>query len=217
MMNLIILGPQGSGKGTQAMLIAKKLNLIHIDVGLALRQAARRKTKFGFKLDRIINKNKELVSDEIVRAVLSRDLKQISNKKGVILDGAPRRKDQIMEIEELLVDFGRKLGRIIYVKINQKESIQRISRRYNCSRCFRRYVLGKEIQSTKEKCPKCGGKVVRRVDDTPEGIKKRLSIFRKETLPVINHFKKVGLLLEVDGMKKTDLVFKDILDGLKKK
>jgi len=216
-MNLIILGPQGSGKGTQAMLLAKKLNLIHIDVGLALRQSARRKTKFGIKLDRIINKNKELVSNEIVRTVLSSDLKQLPTRKGLILDGAPRRKDQIMEIEELLGDFGRKLDRVVFVKISQKEAIKRISKRYNCSRCFRRYVLGKEIQSTKEKCQKCGGKVVRRVDDTPEGIKKRLSIFKKETLPVVKHFKKIGLLLEVDGMKKTELVFKEILKGLEEK
>ncbi len=216
-MNLVILGPQGSGKGTQATLLAKKFNLVHIDVGLALRQAAKHKTKFGIRLDRIINKNKDLVPSEIVRAVLTRDLKQISSKKGVILDGAPRRKDQIMEIEEILGSFERKIDKVIYVKISQKEAVKRISKRYNCLRCFWRYVLGKEIISVKEKCKKCGGKIVRRTDDTPEGIKKRLSIFRKETIPVIKHFKKTGLLLEVDGMKKTEAVFKSIMDELKKK
>lgn len=216
-MNIIILGPQGSGKGTQATLLAKKLNLVHIDMGMALRQAACRKTKFGIKLDRIINKNKELVSDEIVCNVLTLDLKKIPPKKGIIIDGAPRRKDQILEVEELLGGFGRKIDRAIFVNISQKEAIRRISKRYNCSRCFHHYVLGKEIKSAKEKCPKCGGKIVHRTDDTPEGIKKRLAIFRKETLPVIKHFKKFGLLLEVDGMKKTETVFKNILKGLNKK
>lgn len=213
-MNLIILGPQGSGKGTQAGLLSQKFNLVHIDMGLALRHAARKKTELGKKINRIINNKKELVPDEIAGKVLAEELKKISKSRGIILDGAPRRKNQIGLVEKIFSQSRRKIDKIIYVNISDRESVKRIFRRYECPNCFARFVLGKDIQSAKSKCPACGERIKKRMDDTPRGIRKRLGIFRKETLPVISHYAKEKKVLEVDGRKEIDKVFKEIVARL---
>lgn len=213
-MNLIILGPQGSGKGTQAGLLSQKFNLVHIDMGLALRHAAQKKTALGKKINRIINNKKELVSDEIAGKVLNEELKNIPKSRGIILDGAPRRKNQIDLVEKTFSQFGRKIDKVIYVNIPDRESVRRIFRRYECPNCFARFVLGKDIKSAKSECPACGERIKKRMDDTPQGIRKRLDIFREETLPVISHYAKEKKVLEVDGRKEIDDVFKEMVTHL---
>jgi len=210
-MNFIILGPAGSGKGTQAEFLIQKMNLFHIDIGLALREVAQEKSVFGKKIDEIINKKKELVPDSMIKKVLEKKLRNISKKIGVIIDGAPRRAGQIDEVENGLAKFGRKLDKIIYVNIPLKEAIWRISKRYQCSRCDARLVLNKDVKSPKSTCPKCGGKIARRMDDTPAGLKKRFSIFKQETLPVIEHYRKKKILIEVNGKNESGIVFRDIM------
>ncbi len=213
-MNLIILGPPGSGKGTQAEFLAEKFNLFHIDIGLALRQTAKGKTALGKKVAHVINAKHELVSDEIVFSVLSEELKKIPFQSGIILDGAPRRVDQIDEIEKAFSKIGRKINKVIYLKISDRESVKRISRRYQCSRCLARFVLGKDIKNPRYGCPVCAGKVQRREDDTPAGIKKRLKIYRSETTPVIRYFRKKRILLEINGGKEIDEIFKTLAKKL---
>lgn len=212
-MNIVILGPQGSGKGTQAELIAKKFKLTHVDMGLLLRAVANKKTKLGIKLNETINLKKELVENGEVGAVLRVGLKQIPSKKGIILDGAPRRLTQIGTIESVLAEYGRSLDWVIFIDIPEKESIERISKRYQCPKCFKRYILGKDIANESEEC-RCGGKIQRRLDDTPVGIKKRLQIFRQETLPVIREYGKRKILLEIDGTQSVATVFKKIEKSL---
>jgi adenylate kinase len=215
-MNLSILGPQGCGKGTQADMLTKKFHLEHIDIGLLLRQEALKKTKFGRTLNEIINHRKELVSDAIMAEVLISKLKKLKPTKGIILDGAPRRLSQIATIEESLISVGRKIDKVIFVRCSQQESIKRISNRYHCYNCSTHYVLGKDIKSPKEVCRKCGGKIVRRVDDTPAGVRKRLAIFKKETLPVIRWYKKQKKLIEVNGEEEIFAVQKKMAEQLKK-
>lgn len=215
-MNLIILGPPGSGKGTQADFLAKKYNLAHIDMGLALRQTAKEKTALGEKIAHIINAKRELVFDRIVFSVLNKELKKVPSRRGIILDGAPRRVDQIDEIEKAFKKISRKINRVIYLKISDRESVKRISRRYQCSRCFARFVLGKDIKNPRYGCPVCAGKIKRREDDTPAGIRKRLAVYRRETTPVIRYFRKKKMLLEINGEKKIGEIFKTLakkLDG----
>jgi len=210
-MNFIILGPAGSGKGTQAEFLIQKINLFHIDIGLALREAAQEKSVLGKKIDEIINKKKELVPDLMIKKVLEKKLRNVSKKMGVIIDGAPRRIGQIDEVENGLAKFGRKLNKAIYVNIALEEAIQRISKRYQCLRCDTHLVLDKNVKNPKSACPKCGGKIDRRTDDTPAGLKKRFSVFKQETLPVIEHYRKKKILIEVDGKNEPGAVFKDIM------
>src|SRR3989338_696713 len=216
-MNLIILGPQGSGKGTQAKMLAEKFNLVHIEMCSALRKQAAEDTPLGKKLDEIVNRKRELVSDDIVADVIREEAKRIPADKGIILDGAPRKMSQIDEAEDTFKENGRKLEKVIFVKISESESVNRISKRCACSKCGKGFILGKDPVNLKGICPECGGKIIRRKDDTPDGVKKRLEIFNRETIPVLDYYRNKGLLMEINGEKNINNVFEDIVNKLKRK
>lgn len=215
-MNIIVSGPQGSGKGTQAELLAKKYKLIHIEMGELLRELAEKKTKLGEKINEIINIKKEIAPDDIIEKTITQYLKKVPDKKNIILDGIPRRKSQIKLIGNIIAKSGRKLDKVIFINIPASASISRISNRYHCADCNAKLILGKDVKSPKSKCSVCGGKIMQRVDDTISGVKKRLAIFNKETMPAIKEYKKSGILLEVDGRGGIEDVFTRIIRGLKK-
>ena len=213
-MNLIILGPQGSGKGTQAALLAKRYALTHLDVGFLLRAGAARHTPLGRKLDRIINGKKELVSDMIVHDVLVDAFRHIPARRGVIIDGAPRRTSQIAHVKKALATFGRDIDRVIYVTVPQRESVARISKRFHCAACQCTFILGDDLTQNENRCRFCGGQIVQRKDDTPSGVRKRLAIFKKETLPVIAEYQKRKKVITVDGRKTIRQTLADIVKHL---
>jgi len=214
-MNIIILGPQGSGKGTQARLLADKFNLVIIGVGKALREVAKMDTPLGKQIYEIQNVKGALVPNEIFDKVLKVKFTSVPREQGLIIDGAPRVMDQVDYIEKTLKEFGRKIDEVIYINISEKETINRISKRWICSKCGTILIMRKDIQSETENCLKCGGKIIQRPDDTPENIKKRLDIFKSETLPVIEYFREKGKLLEIKGEQPVEKVFEDILKGIK--
>jgi len=135
-------------------------------------------------------------------------------KKGIVFDGAPRTVDQVEYMEEVLLSHGRKIDRVFFIDIPEEESIKRTSRRWNCKKCEAVLIMGKDIKKESNKCPKCGGEIFRRPDDTPEGVKKRLEVFKKETVPVLEHFSNKGLLAKVNGMKPVNKVFDQILENI---
>lgn len=214
-MNIVILGPQGSGKGTQALLLAEKFNLAHIEMGLLLRNVAQEDSKLGKEIDEIVNQQKELAPSEIVYSVLREEIDKISKENGVIFDGVPRTIGQIKEVEKILSEYGRKIDAVVYISLPFEESVSRITKRYGCKACKSRLIMKEDIHSPTDKCPKCQGEVVQRTDDTLEGITKRLNIFYKETLPVIEHYRKKGLVWEVDGKRNVESVYLDISEKLK--
>lgn len=216
-MNILIFGPQGSGKGTQSELLAKKLNLAHIEMGQLLRTATKKKTDLGGKLNDIINVKKELVSDEVIFEVLAEEIGYIPDDKGIILDGVPRRKTQIELIEKLLEKSCRSVDVCIYLDITEQESLRRIANRYACVDCGHKIVLGKDAISDKDDCPYCGGDIQQRADDTLEGIKKRLEIFYRDTRPVAEYYQEMGKLIDIRGEKAVEEVFQDILNALKER
>lgn len=215
-MNLVILGPQGSGKGTQADLLIKKYGLSHVDIGLALRNVAKAATPLGEKINEIINVRKELVSDHVIAEVLEHELSQIPAKSGVILDGAPRRVGQIDEVENAFKKSGRRIDKVIHVHIPETESVIRISKRYNCTQCQMHLILGKDVHNGDEACPSCGGRIEQRPDDTVAGVRKRLHVYRDETLPVVEHYRQQKKLVEVNGLQRVDQVFQEIVAKLEK-
>ncbi len=214
-MNIIILGPQGSGKGTQALFLAKKLNAVHIDLGKTLRKLAKEENPLGRELHEIIHVKKELVSDEVIMKVLIEEFKRIPNGKGIILDGAPRRIDQIKDVKQAFIDVGRNIDKIIFINVPDAESIDRVSKRYSCPKCHKHFALGENLASPSDLCPNCNGPVEQRKDDTREGVLKRLSIFKKQTIPVIEYFRKEGVLIEVDGTKSKNEILENIISRLK--
>lgn len=211
-MNVIILGPQGSGKGTQAEKLAQKFDAEHIDMGKFLREVAKLDTDLGREIHEIINVRKELVDDKILKKVLHVKLADLPREKGIVFDGVPRREDQLEYFSEALKEFGRKIDKVILITLSEEESIVRISKRRICEKCKKTFILGKDIQNESEKCSDCGGKIIQRIDDTEEGVIKRLDIFKTETLPVIEYFKKQGLLIEINGDQTVEKVFADILE-----
>ncbi|HOW60747.1 MAG TPA: nucleoside monophosphate kinase [Candidatus Moranbacteria bacterium] len=212
-MNLIIFGPQGCGKGTQAEKISEKYNLVHIETGNIFRKIGRENTSLGKKIS-ILNEKKEMIPDEIMVEVLGNELKKVPAEKGIILDSAPRLTSQITLIENMLKNINRSIDRAISITLSREESIKRISKRYICPSCNKQFILGEDIENKNMPCPKCGDQIRQRFDDTPEGVKKRLDTFQKVTVPVIEYYRKKDMLVEVDGRQSVEKVFKDIIENL---
>lgn len=210
-MNIVILGPQGSGKGTQAKLLAQKFGLDHFDAGRALREVARMDTPLGREVYEIQNVTKTLVPSRILREILHIRLNDLGREQGIVFDGIPRNVEQARYFEEALQEFGRKIDRVIFVDISEEESLKRIGKRFSCEKCKEAVIL-KENEA--EICAKCGGKLSQRADDTKEGIEKRLSIFKAETLPVMEYFEKKNLVSKIDGAQSVEKVFEDILANI---
>lgn len=213
-MNLVIFGPQGSGKGTQAELLAKKYNLQHIETGQIFREIAKENTSLGKMVADTIHEKKDMVPDEITVDILRKQLEKVPMEKGVLLDSAPRTMGQIDMVENMLRKIGRSFDKAIYIELPYEESIERISKRYMCPVCFRHFVLRKDIDSPENHCPTCHGPIIKRCDDTPEGIAKRLKVFYEVTIPVIEYYREKGILVEVDGRNDVDKVFENITNKL---
>lgn len=209
-MNIIIIGQQGSGKGTQAEMLAQKYNLEHLDVGGTLREISKINSPLGKEVHNVLNVTNGLISDEILFRVLRLKLSSLPREQGVIFDGAPRNLEQAKYLEILFKEFGRKIGQVIFINISETESLRRISSRWMCGKCKAILIMGKDIKKPADKCFKCGGGIRQRKDDTPEGVKKRLAVFKKETLPVVEYFQEKGLLIEVNGENQVEKVFQNI-------
>jgi adenylate kinase len=216
-MNLVILGPQGCGKGTQAEMLKNKFGLFHVEMGSALREVAKEDSELGRKVNEIVNIKRELVSNHLASEVLHNELKKDVDGKDLVLDGAPRRLDQIPLVEKVLKENNKKLDKVIYIHISETDSVVRISKRYHCSKCGSRLILGRDVQNPTDKCHNCGGKIEQRPDDTVQGVRRRLEIFRQETVPVIDYYRKKGMLIEIDGTKSVERVFAQILAKLEEK
>ncbi|MFA4817577.1 MAG: nucleoside monophosphate kinase [Parcubacteria group bacterium] len=213
-MNIIILGPQGSGKGTQAEMLTQKYNLEHLDVGGTLRELSKMDTPLGKEIYNVLNVAKGLISDEILFKVLRLKLSSLPREQGVIFDGAPRNLEQAKYLEILLREFGKKIDKVFFVNISEEESTARISKRWICQKCRAVLIMGKDVQSEKDQCPACDAPIAQRKDDTPEGIGIRLRIFQEETVPVINYYKEKGLLVEIDGKQPIEKVFNGIVKNI---
>ena len=212
-MNLIIFGPQGSGKGTQADLLAEKFNLAHIETGQIFREIGRENSDLGRKI-KDLNDRKEMIPDEVTVEVLREKLQVVPIDMGIILDSAPRTTGQVEPIEQMLAELRRPVDKAIYIALPYDESVARIVKRYACTVCYRHFVIGKHINGHEEPCPTCGGPIMQRPDDTPEGVAKRLKTFYEVTIPVVDEYRERGMLIEVNGEQSVEKVFEDILKGL---
>jgi len=205
-MNIIILGPQASGKGTQAKLLSEKLGLFFFESGDFWRE----KAKSDPRIDEMINKKGELVPDTEVIASTRQYLKEKSpSLNNLLLDGYPRSLKQYQLLVDWLKGEGKKIDLAILLKISDQEAVRRLSARVVCEKCGTVYNL---ITNPPPggKC-QCGGNLTQRPDDRPEAIEKRLQIYHATTAPLIEVFKKDGILVEVDGERPIETISDDLL------
>lgn len=212
-MNILIIGPQGCGKGTQAQKLVEKYGFKTVEMGELLRDIAKQPTELG-EMIRQINERKEMSPDSVVLDILDQELEKIESERGVIFDGIPRMPSQIAPFEEIMAKHGRKVDKVLFINISPEESTRRISKRYHCEKCRKPMVLGKDFHSIKESCDICNGKITQRGDDTPDGIKKRLTTFAEKTMPVVEYYMKKGLAVEIDGELPENEVFAKIVSNL---
>ncbi len=210
----ILLGPPGSGKSTEAKILGEKIGLSHIEIGSRLRKVASEDSELGRLVNEIIYQKKELVPDGIIGAVLDQAL--VSVTTGVLLDGAPRQLSQIDEIEDALKKYGRRIEKIIYLSLPLEACVARISKRFLCESCKEAYKQGEDPEVETGVCSRCQGRVAQRHDDTPEGVAKRYQVFHDQTVPVIELFKKRGLVVEVSALGDPENIADEIIEALQK-
>lgn len=213
---IIIMGPQGSGKGTQAKLLAKKFGLEYVGSGDNLRAQQKTGSFTGKKLISVMNRG-DLVPDLVLVNILGdvlEKLKENSKIKGVVLDGWNRIMIEAILVEQALdwYEWGKNL-KVILINISRKESFNRLTKRRQCKKCGQLIPWVGDFKKLK-KCDKCGGELVVRVDDSLVSIKKRLEEYKNKTIPVINYYKKQGRLIGINGEQSIEYVFKDILKAL---
>jgi len=206
---IVIMGPQGSGKGTQAELIAKKLGVPKITTGEIYRENIRRKTKLGAMAARIINKG-NLMPNEITNRIMTKELKMPSAMKGYLVDGYPRNIEQAECLEKIAMP-----NFVIFLGARMPIIIQRISKRRECGNCKAIYHLINRPPKKSGICDKCGNILVQREDDKPAAIKRRLQIFRTQTKPLVARYKDMGIFHSYDGEKPIPFVQKQIFRDLK--
>jgi adenylate kinase len=212
-MNIIILGPQGSGKGTQAKMLSEKLGLFYLEVGGLLRKEITKGTSLGEEIFSLVDGGK-LVPDEVLLKVITPSLNEETFRRGIIFDGFPRIFSQIDILESKLNEFNAKIDRVILLNISRRESIRRLSARRNCPKCGRIYNLITLPPKIVGVCDDDGAELITRKDETPEAIEERLNIFEKESFPIVEYFQKQGLVIYIDGEQPIDVIFKQILEKL---
>jgi adenylate kinase len=198
---IVILGPQASGKGTQAEFLAREYKIPHISTGEISRQEARKKTKFGKFVANLIN-NGFLVPDNIINKIVKNRLRKTDARKGFIFDGYPRNIIQAKALEKMT-----SLDIVIELHIPDKVSLARIADRRVCS-CEKIYHLKFKPPKRKGICDYCGKKLIIREDETPKAIKERLSIYHRQTEILFNYYRKRGILVKVDGRPTIHIVKK---------
>jgi len=210
MIRILLFGPPGSGKGTQADLIEKEFGYIKISTGDIIREEVKNKSEIGKKVKAIIDAG-ELVSDEIIIELVKNRLSKDDIKNGYILDGFPRTIIQAERLSEIKVD--KEIA--IYINVDEDKLISRLTSRLTCKKCGAIYNLNVNPPKKEGICDKCGGELYKRSDDNEETIKNRLKVYFDNTMPVINYYKIKGILNEVDGYGEINSVFNRIKGLLK--
>jgi adenylate kinase len=206
-MRLVLLGPPGAGKGTQAAQLVSQYGISHLSTGDVFRAAYREGDPLGLEAHEAISRG-ELVADEIVIGLVKQRLSR--THEGWLLDGFPRTREQAKSLDTFLQKEGEKLDCVLSIVARSETLIGRLQDRRICTDCGRSYHLKFKPPTLPGQCDICGGELYQRSDDRPEAIRKRLEVYEKETEPLVEYYKTKGLLKEIDGEGSMDRVYADI-------
>lgn len=210
-LRLILFGPPGAGKGTQAQLLVDRFQLMHISSGDIFRHNLRQGTPLGVRAKEFMDRG-ELVPDEVVIDLMLDKIMSVSEAEGFILDGFPRNVFQAEELETALTDGSRNVDRVLHIDVPEEELVRRLGGRYVCRVCQAPFTTSESGDIPN--CSRCTGELYQRDDDRPEAVQKRIEVYMQETLPVLNFYRERSLLADIPGQDSVDSVFKNIVAAL---
>jgi adenylate kinase len=211
--NLILLGPPGAGKGTQAGRIVAEYGIPHISTGDILRAAVKDQTAMGLEAKKYMDAG-ELVPDSVVIGIVKDRLQQPDTAKGFLMDGFPRTIPQAEALDEVLRGLGRSITKTIVLLVDEEILVARLTGRRICRSCQTPFHLLFDPPQVEGVCDKCGGELYQRDDDTEATVRNRLEVYRKQTEPLIEYYDRLGVVVRVDGAQEADKVFADIKEAL---
>lgn len=212
-MRMILMGPPGAGKGTQADFLTKELNIPHISTGDMFRKAVKEGTPLGREAKRYMDSGK-LVPDAVTVGIVKERLAEADCQNGFLLDGFPRTVPQADALEVTLQELGVKLDRVINITVGRESLLKRLTGRRVCKSCGATYHVLYNPSLEKDKCQLCHGELYQRSDDTEATVANRLDVYEQQTAPLVEYYENKGLLLNIAGDEKVETVTKNILKAL---
>ena len=210
-LRLVLFGPPGAGKGTQAQLLRDRLKVVHISSGDLFRCHLGKGTALGLRVKEYINKG-ELVPDDVTLKIILDKVMSIPDDEGFILDGFPRTTHQANALEKKLVAESRILDKVVHLDVSEPELMRRLGGRYICRSCRAPHAIGEGEEG--KKCDNCGGELYQRDDDAPVAVKKRIEVYNAQTIPVLDFYRDRGVLVDISGDDTVDEVNKQVLAAL---
>lgn len=208
-MNLILLGPPGAGKGTQAKMMIDTYQIPQISTGDILRAALKERTPLGLKAKEYMDKGL-LVPDEVVIDIIRERLKEPDCRKGYILDGFPRTVAQAQALDKVLTDMQSAIDHVVSIEVDKGELLKRLTGRRTCRQCGRGYHAIFDPPLNKDLCDKCQGELYQRDDDNEDTVRNRLDVYDSQTFPLIQYYKEKNLVRSIDGQGSIQQIFERI-------
>ncbi len=212
---IVLLGPPGAGKGTQAQVISREMNLAHISSGDLFRENLKNQTELGKMAQGYMNRG-ELVPDDVTIAMVRDRISRPDCKDGALLDGFPRTPAQATALAEMLATLNAKVDSVPYISVPAEVLVERLGGRWTCPECGKVYHEKYNPPKTAGVCDVDGTKLIQRDDDKAETVERRIHVYMDQTSPLIEYYRGKGLLVEVDGTKNIDEVSQEILTAIQK-